>query len=103
MIAADARAQEMLERTTFHNGHRYDDGMLWADDNIQLPNNYFSSLVQLKFLEKRLSRDITLKENYARLSVKTWKKVCVIPIPDAHMVEWLNSGQIKSGTYQIIP
>ena len=55
--AADAQAQEILETTTFHNGQRYDVGMLWADDNIQLPNNYFSSLVQLKSLEKRLSRD----------------------------------------------
>ena len=63
--AADARAQEILETTTFHNGQRYDVGMLWADDNIQLPNNYFSSLVQLKSLEKRLSRDTSLKENYA--------------------------------------
>ena len=61
--AADARAQEILETTPFHNGQRYDVGMLWADDNIQLPNNYFSSLVQLKSLEKRLSRDPTLNDN----------------------------------------
>ena len=59
--AADARAQEILETTNFHNGQRYDVGMLWADDNIQLPNNYFSSLVQLKPLEKRLSRDTNLE------------------------------------------
>ena len=64
--AAGARAQEILERTTFHSGQRYDVGLLWADDNIQLPNNYFSSLVQLKSLEKRLSRDTTLKENYPK-------------------------------------
>ena len=46
--AADARAQEILESTTIHNGLRYDVGMLWAADNTKLPNNYFSSLVQLK-------------------------------------------------------
>ena len=63
--AADARAQEILETLTFHNGQRYDVGLLWADDNIQLPKNYFSSLVQLKSLKKRLSRDTSLKENYA--------------------------------------
>ena len=45
--AADAWALEILETTTFHNNQRYDVGMLWADDNIQLPNNYLSSLVQL--------------------------------------------------------
>ena len=63
--AADARAQEILETTTFHNGQRYDVGMLWADDNIQLPNNYFSSLVQLNSLKKGLSRDTSLNEIYA--------------------------------------
>ena len=64
--AADARAQEKLETTTFYNGQRYDVGMLWADDNIHLPRNYFSTLVYLKSLDKRLSRDTTLKENYAK-------------------------------------
>ena len=54
LSAADACAQELLETTTFHNGKKYDVGMLSADDNIQLPNNYFSSMVQLKSLEKRL-------------------------------------------------
>ena len=38
---ADARAQEILETKTFHNGQRSDVGTLWADNNIQLPNNYF--------------------------------------------------------------
>ena len=62
--AADAWAHEILENTTIHNGLRYDVGMLWAADNIQLPNNYFSSLVQLKSLEKRLAMDEDLREVY---------------------------------------
>ena len=49
-FAADARAYEILENTTIHNGQRCNVGMLWAADNIKLPNNYFSSLVQLKSL-----------------------------------------------------
>ena len=61
--------------------------MLWADDNIQLPINYFSSLVQLKSLDKRLSKDKTLKENYAKTISEDLEKGYVIPIPDAHMVE----------------
>ena len=84
--AADARAQEILETTTFHNGQRYDVGMLWADVNLQLPNIYFSSLVQLKSLEKRLSKD-TLKENYAKTVSEDLEKGYVIPVLDAHMVE----------------
>ena len=88
--AADARAQEKLQTTTFHNGERYGVGMLWADDNIQLPNNYFLSLVQLKSLEKRLSRDTTLKENYAKTISEDLGKGYVIKIPDAHMVAQLS-------------
>ena len=86
--AADACAQEILETTTFHNGQRYDVGMLWADDNVQLPNNYvFSSLVQLKSLKKGLSRDTSLKENYANTIREDLDKGYLIRDPDAHKVE----------------
>ena len=85
--AADACAQEILEITTFHNGQRYDVGMLWADDNIQLPNNYFSSLVQLKSLGKRLSRDTRLNENYANTIREDLERGYLITVPDAHKAE----------------
>ena len=53
---ADARALNILENTTVHNGKRYDIGMLRAEDNTELPNNYFSALVQLKSLEYESTR-----------------------------------------------
>ena len=61
--------------------------MLWADDNIQLPNNYFSSLAQLKSLEKRLSRDTSLKKSYANTIREDLEKGYLIRVPDAHKVE----------------
>ena len=85
--AADARAQVIIETTTFHNGQRYDVGMLWAGDNILLPNNYFSSLVELKSLKKRLSRDTTMKENYATTIREDLEKSYLITVPDSHKVE----------------
>ena len=36
--AADARALDIFENITVHNGKRYDVEMLWAEDNIELPN-----------------------------------------------------------------
>ena len=63
--AADARALEVPEDTTVHNGKRMDVEKLWAEDNIELPNNYFSALFQSKSLEKRLTKDQTLRENYS--------------------------------------
>ena len=85
--AADARTQEILETTTFHNGQRYGAGILWAHDNIQLPDNFFSSLIQLKSLEKLLSRDTTLKENYADTIREDLERGYLITVPDAHKVE----------------
>ena len=84
--AADARAHEILENTTVHNGLRYDVGMLWAADNTKLPNNYFS-LVQLKSLEKRLAKDEDLREKYTSTIKEDLNKGYVIEVPDAHKVE----------------
>ena len=85
--AADACAQEILEITTFHDSQRFEVGMLWADDNIELQNSYFSSLVQLKCLKKRLSRDSTLNESYANTIREDFEKSYLITVPDAHKVE----------------
>ena len=63
--AADARALDILENTTVRNAKRYDVGMLWAEDNIELPNKNYSALVQLKSLEKWLTKDQTLREKYS--------------------------------------
>ena len=63
--AADARASKILEDTTYHDGCRYQVGMLWAEDDSSLPNNYFSVL-QLKSLERRLERAPDLKAFYAQ-------------------------------------
>ena len=40
--------------------------MLWANDDLDLPNNYYSALVQLKSLEKRLSKDEELRSKYSK-------------------------------------
>ena len=59
--AADKRANKILETTTVHDGERYSVGMLWATDNVMLPNNYYAKVVQLKSLERRLEKDPELK------------------------------------------
>ena len=61
--------------------------MLWAADNTKLPNNYFSSLVQLKSLEKRLAKDEDLRENYTSTVKEDLNKGYVNEAPDAHTVE----------------
>ena len=55
---ADARAERILEDTTYHDGCRYQVGMLWAEDENSLLNNNFSVLVQLKSLERCLAKKV---------------------------------------------
>ena len=40
--------------------------MLWTEADSSLPDNYFSALVQLKSLERRLDKNPELKQLYAR-------------------------------------
>ena len=82
-----ARTHDILENTTVHNAKRYNVGMLWAEDNIELPNIYFSALVQLQSLEKRLAKDQTLREKYSINIKEDLDKDYVASVKDAHKVE----------------
>ena len=78
--AADARAMKILEETTFNDGCRYQVGMLWADEESTLPNNYFSALVQLKSLERRLGKDPQLKESYSKTIREDFEKRYIVRV-----------------------
>ena len=60
----EKRAQTILEKTTKHNCERYEVGLLWASDNPDLPNNYYSAYQQFQSMEKRLNKDPELKDAY---------------------------------------
>ena len=57
----------MLEKPTKHKGERYEVGLLWADDNSSLSNNYYSANQQLtldkglKFLKEENQSALILK------------------------------------------
>ena len=78
--AADARAMKILEETTFNDGCRYEVGMLWADEESTLPNNYFSALVQLKSLERRLGKNPQLKESYSKTTREDFEKGYIVRV-----------------------
>ena len=78
--ASDARASEILLETTYHDGCRYQVGMLWADDESSLPNNYFSALVQLKSLERRLEKTPELKAIYAQTIKDDFDKGYIVQV-----------------------
>ena len=78
--AADARASRILRETTFHDGCRYQVGMLWADDESSLPDNYFSALVQLKPFERRLDKTLELKASYAQTVKDVFDKGNIVQV-----------------------
>ena len=47
-----------------NNGERYEVGLLWREDEVKLPNNFYSAMRQLKSLERRLQKDEALKKCY---------------------------------------
>ena len=83
--SADKRAQKILDSTTIHDGSRYVVGMLWADDNIHLPDNFYASLVQFKSLEKRLEKDLNLKTQYASDIRSDVEKGYVVPVSPSRL------------------
>ena len=60
----EQRAIKTLEQTTQFNGERYEVGLLWREDEVKLPNNFYSAMGQLKSLERRLQKDEALKKRY---------------------------------------
>ena len=78
--ATDARATKILDETTYHDGSRYQVGKLWADDESCLPNNYFSALIQLKSLERRLQKDADLKASYTKTISDDFSKGYIVQV-----------------------
>ena len=78
--ASDARASKILQETTYHDGCRYQVGMLWADGESSLPKNYFSALVQLKSLKRRLEKTPELKAIYAQTIKDDFDKGYIVQV-----------------------
>ena len=62
----EEQAIKTLEQTTRFNGERYEVGLLWQEDEVKLPNNFYSAMGQLKSLERRLQKDETLRKRYQK-------------------------------------
>ena len=64
------RALSILEKTTKHNGERYEVGLLWTEDEPSLAKNYFSAYQHFLSMEKRLAKDVELKTAYKATTEK---------------------------------
>ena len=76
---ADKEALDILKKTIFYNGVRYEIGLPWRKP-LRIENNYFAALSQLKSFHKRLSNDIQLKEFYEQTLTTNLQKFYVKPV-----------------------
>ena len=72
--ASDKHAQSILSYETFHDKERYNASMLW-DTNATVSYNIYSSLAQIKTMERRLKEDLQLRERHADTIREDIKKV----------------------------
>lgn len=61
---ANIRARELMENTTVRINDRYETGLLWSRDNIQLPNSYMMATQRLKGLEHKMRSDPDFAREY---------------------------------------
>ncbi|XP_055634145.1 uncharacterized protein LOC129774433 [Toxorhynchites rutilus septentrionalis] len=64
--AEEQRAQELLEKTTKRIGRHFETGLLWANDDIELPDSYSMALHRYQCLQRRMDRNPDLRENISR-------------------------------------
>ncbi|XP_036317546.1 uncharacterized protein LOC118732523 [Rhagoletis pomonella] len=64
---ADARAKRILEKTTFLVNGRFQTGLLWKHDKVELPDSYPMALRRLRGIEKKMSRDGVFADEYKRI------------------------------------
>ncbi|XP_062702166.1 uncharacterized protein LOC134285450 [Aedes albopictus] len=66
MSAEDKRAQQILQETTVRIGERYETGLLWKHDEVEFPDSYGMAMRRLECLERRMSKNLSLKESLSR-------------------------------------
>lgn len=57
------RARQIMEATTSKNGGRYEIGLLWKHDRIELPDSYQMAIKRLQCLESKMAKDPKLADN----------------------------------------
>ncbi|XP_070067060.1 uncharacterized protein [Drosophila virilis] len=63
----DARAQRILEDTTVKIGERYQTGLLWNRDNVELPRSYDMAYKRLVNIERKMKRNDQFKQAYMKI------------------------------------
>ena len=60
----EQRANKTLEQTSRLTCERCEVGFLWREEELKLPNNFYSAMGRLKTLERSLQKDDILRKRY---------------------------------------
>ncbi|XP_070067136.1 uncharacterized protein [Drosophila virilis] len=63
----DAQAQRILEDSTVKLGERYQTGLLWNRDNVELPRSYDMAYKRLIKIERKMKRTDQFKQAYMKM------------------------------------
>ena len=63
----DRKAMDILEKTTKRKGDKYEVGLLWQDEGVQMPDNYTMACNRLKSLERTLRKNPERAEAYCEV------------------------------------
>ena len=105
------RAIKELGRKTRVTREWYEVGLLWLEDEVKLPNNFYAAMVQLKSLERRLQKQDTLLKHYQKTLTLTSKQFTSAQLNEMNRIQpetsfsdachiILSSTRIKPNTLQ---
>lgn len=60
----EKRSFAILEKTTIRSEERYESGLLWKRENINLPNNYSYAVKRFESIEKKMDKDELYRNVY---------------------------------------
>ncbi|XP_065356286.1 uncharacterized protein LOC135950683 [Calliphora vicina] len=63
----DVRAKRILHESTKRIGNRFQTGLLWKNDKIELPDSYQLALSRLEGIEKKMRRDLNFSAAYSEV------------------------------------
>ncbi|XP_061398464.1 uncharacterized protein LOC133334184 [Musca vetustissima] len=66
----DVRARRILHETTKRIGDRFQTGLLWKQDDVQLPDSYPMALSRLEGIERKMKRDLNFSAAYRDIMQK---------------------------------
>ena len=69
-----------MKDTTIHDGCRYHVGMLLADDESSLSNNYLSAVVHLKPFDRRLEKNLELRRSHTQTIPSDMDQDCIFSL-----------------------